>query len=38
MLDGNDGNPIHIDGLWVLVFCNDASAGARDDAPLQRGY
>jgi hypothetical protein len=27
LLDGTDGNPIHIDGLWALAFGNDANAG-----------
>lgn len=27
LLDGTDGNPIHIDGLWALASGNDANAG-----------
>jgi uncharacterized protein (TIGR03118 family) len=27
LLNGTDGNPIHIDGLWALAFGNDATAG-----------
>lgn len=26
-LNGTDGNPIHIDGIWGIAFGNDASAG-----------
>jgi uncharacterized protein (TIGR03118 family) len=36
-LDGNDGNPITIDGLWALIAGNDGAAGSSSKIYFSAG-